>query len=136
MENIIGVIGVLIAMLTFWYSFYRKPNDELEHLKAQYKSTQQLSKELQVELENYIKKTNSWDTPLFPNISYGSYLIEMKESYKENLSDDLYNKLDTMNLTKPIIKSMVNSLETQFNALQQIQIVLRMQNRKNSEICS
>jgi len=134
MENIIGVIGIAIALLTFWYSFHRKPTEELDHLKVQYKSTQQLSKELQIELENYINKTNSWDAPLFPNISYGSYLTEMKESYKKNLSDDLYNKLDSLNLTKPIIQSMTKSLETQFNALQQIQIALRIQNRKSSEI--
>ncbi len=68
---------------------------------------------------------------MFANISFGAYLTEMKESYEENLSDELYNSLDTLNLTKPIIKSMIKSLETQFSALQQIQIELRIRSREN-----
>ncbi|WP_299535535.1 hypothetical protein [Ulvibacterium sp.] len=130
MEIAIGIIGLIIAILTFYYSFFRKPKEELDNLKIQFKPTQQLSKKLQVELENYINATDSWNHPMFPNISFGAYLTEMKESYKENLSDDLYKKLDTLNLTKPIIRSRTKSLETQFNALQQLQIELRIRSRK------
>ncbi len=129
MEIIIGILGLIIAVLTFWYSFYKKPKEELLHLKAQFKATQKLSENLQVELENYIAKTNSADQPIFPNISFGSYLNEMKESYKENLSDELYNKLDNLNLSKSINQSMIESLETQFSALQQIQIEIKMRGR-------
>ena len=131
MEITIGIIGLVIAIITFWYSFYRKPKEELEHLKIQFKSTQKLSKELQGELENYITRTDSWDLQMFPNISFRSYLTEMKESYKKNLSDELYNTLDSMNLTKPIIQSMTKSIETQFDALNQIQIELRIRTRQD-----
>ena len=131
MEILITIIGLIIALLTFWYSFYRKPKEELDHLKVQFNATQQLSKEVQRELENYINNTKSREQLMYPNITFGSYLIEMRESYKENLSDDLYNKLNNLKLTKPIIKSMTESLETQFKALQQIQIELKIRNRQN-----
>ncbi|SHG83138.1 hypothetical protein [Flagellimonas flava] len=130
MEIFIGILGLVIAILTFWYSFYRKPKEELNHLKVQFKATQKLSKDLQVELERYITETNSWDHQMFTNISFGSYLTEMKESYKQNLSDELYDKLDNLDLTKSTILSMTKSIETQFNALQQIQIEIRMRSRE------
>ena len=129
MEKIIGIIGLMIAILTFWFSFCRKPKEELEHLKVLFKSTQKISQDLQIELDNYINETESWDLDMFPNISFSSYLTEMKNSYKENLSDELYNKLNTLELTKPIIVSMTKSLENQFNTLQHIQIELRMRKK-------
>ncbi|WP_159020118.1 hypothetical protein [Algibacter sp. L3A6] len=132
MENIIAIISLVIAALTFWFTFQSKPKEELDNLKVLFKSTQNISQDLQIELENYINKTESGDLDIFPNISFSTYLAELKKSSKENLSDELYNKFDTMGLTKPVIDSMSKSLENQFNGLQHTLIQLRMRDRQNN----
>ena len=130
MEALIGIFGLIVAIITLWYSFFRKPKEELQHLKAQFKATQSISKELQSEIENYISKTGRGDELMFSNISYSSYLNTLKESYKENLSDELYNKLERLNLSKSIINSMIKSLDGQFAALQHILIEMKIKNKR------
>jgi len=130
LEILIGIFGLIIAIATFWYSFFRKPKEELLHLKAQFKATQSISKELQSEIEKYISKTGRGDELMFSNISYSSYLNTLKETYKENLSDELYAKLERLNLTKSIIHSMIKSLDSQFSALQHMLIEMRIKNKR------
>lgn len=131
MEIFIGIFGLIIAIATFWYSFKRKPKEELQFLKLQFRSTQKLLKDLQIELEDFINKNLCSELEMFPNISFSCYLSEMKSSSKENLSEELYDKIDEMELTKPIIKSMTKSLENQFNELQKIQTELSMRERNS-----
>ena len=126
MEILIAILGLIVAIITLWYSYFRKPKEEFHHLKVQFKATQGMSKELQSELEDYINKTGSGDEFIFQNISYSSYLNVLKESYKENLSDDLLYRLDELNLSKSIIESMIKSLDKQFSELQQILIEIRI----------
>lgn len=130
MEILIAILGLIVAIIALWYSHFRKPKEEFHHLKVQFRATQSMSKELQSELEDYINKTGSGDEFIFQNISYTSYLNVLKESYKENLSDDLLYRLDELNLSKSIIESMIKSLDKQFSELQQIliEIKIRRQN--------
>lgn len=130
MGLIIGGIGLFIAIITFYYTFFKKPTEELNHLKLQFRANQKLSKELQFELERYMEKENAWNQFMYSNISFKSFLDEMKDSHNKNLSNELYNTLDKGNLTKSNIISMTKSLETQFSALQQIQIEVRMRSRQ------
>lgn len=129
MEIIIGVLGLVIAGLTFKYTFFSKPTEELNHLKLQFRSNQKLSQEVQKELEDYIIKANAADDFIFPNITFQNYLTEIRETHAENLSDKLYDKLNELTLPKSTILSMTKSLETQFAGLLETQTKIRLLNR-------
>lgn len=126
MEILIGLLALIIAILTFKFSFFRKPKEELEHLKIQFRTTQNLSIKVQKELAIYITKNNASNEVLFGNVTCSVYLTKMKESFEKNLSDKLFNNLDELKLTKSIILSMTKSLEEQFNALLQVQTFLEL----------
>ena len=59
--------------------------------------------------------------------------ILKKSSYKKNLSDELLNNIVSLNPTKSTIMSMIKSLETQFEALNQVQSQLNILRRQLSE---
>lgn len=126
MNIILGIIGVFIAGATFYFTFYRKPINELNHLKLQFKMTQSISNETQKDIERFADKTDCWNEQIFQGITFREYLRELKDSYQENLSDKLLNDFDNLNLSKSNIESMTKSLEEQFSALQQIQIATKM----------
>ncbi len=126
MEITIGFIGIILTVFIIKKTFYSKPNEEFEHLIVLFKSAQKLSLEVQKELEELITKNNAWDNEIFPGIKYGSYLEEMKLSFKKNLSNDLFAKLKELSLTKSNIASMTKSLENQFEALSQMQSQIRI----------
>lgn len=127
-EIIIGILGLIIAWLTFKYTFFSKPKEELDHLKILFKSTQRLSLDVRQMIEKYIKNNNAENKLMFENATFGNYLKLMKESFKENLSDELFDKIDKSALTKTNISSMINSLEKQFKALQEIQLKMELLN--------
>ncbi len=126
MEIVIGFIGIILTAFIIKKTFYSKPNEEFKHLQVQFKSTQRLSLEVQNELEELIIKNNAWESEIFPGIKYGSYLEEMKQSFKNNLSNDVFANLEELNLTKSNIASMTKSLEDQFGALSQMQSQTRI----------
>ena len=106
MEILIGILTLVIAGLTFKYTFFSKPTEELNHLKLQFRSNQKLSQEVQKELEDYILKANATDDFVLPNITFQNYLTEIREAHAENLSDKLYDKLNKLTLSKSTILSM------------------------------
>ncbi|MCG6189265.1 hypothetical protein [Maribellus maritimus] len=126
MEILIGLVALIVAILTFKFSFFRKPKDELEHLKIQFKATQNLSNKIQNELTIYISKNNASNEIIFGDITCSRYLSKMKESSEKNLSDKLFDNFDELKLTKPTILSMTKSLEEQFNALLQVQTFIEL----------
>jgi hypothetical protein len=134
MGTIIGIISALIAIFAIKLQFFSKPREEFEHLRVQFKATQRLSLEVQIELEELITKNNAWESEIFPGIKYGAYLDEMKQSFNKNLSDSVYSNLETLNLTKSTIASMTKSLEDQFGALSQMQSQTRLFSRQFSNI--
>lgn len=133
MGIVISIIGVLIAGWAIKLQFFSKPQEELDLLKLQFRTTQELSLQVQKELEDLIIQYNGWYREMFPNITYGAYLEEMKSSYKKNLSDELLNNIVSLNPTKSTIMSMIKSLETQFEALNQVQSQLNILRRQLSE---
>lgn len=133
MGIVISIIGVLIAGWAIKLQFFSKPQEELDLLKLQFRTTQKLSLQVQKELEDLIIQYNGWYREMFPNITYGAYFEEMKSSYKKNLSDELLNNIVSLNPTKSTIMSMIKSLETQFEALNQVQSQLNLLRRQLSE---
>lgn len=108
--DVIGILGIVIAVLTFVFQFFSKPKKELHHLKIQFKATQKLSLQVQNELERYIFKYDAEDKYMFPGMTFKACLAEMKRSFKENLSDELLDGIESLKLSKTNIDSMNESL--------------------------
>lgn len=124
--DIIGILGVVIAILTFGLQFFSKPKEEFNHLKIQFKATPKLSLQVQSELEQYIIKYDAENKYMFSGMTYKACLTEMRRSFKENLSDEIFNKIESLRLSKTNINSMNESLKTQYSALSQIHSQLRI----------
>ena len=94
-------------------------------MKIQFKATQKLSLQVQAELREFIEKYNAENQFLMPGITYQAYLAQMERSFNENLSDRLLEKVESLKPSDSTIDSMLKSLETQFEALLQIDTQLR-----------
>lgn len=123
--DIIAIIGVIVAVITFIYQFHLKPKEKLSHLKIQFKATQRLSLQVQEELRKFIEKYDAGDQFLMPGITYQAYLAQMERSFDENLSGRLLKEVESLKPLDNTIDSMLKSLETQFEALSQIDAQLR-----------
>lgn len=123
--EIMTIIGVVIAIITFIYQFHLKPKEKLSHLKIQFKATQRLSLQVQEELREFIEKYDAEDQFLMPGITYQAYLAQIEKSFDENLSDRLLKEVESLKPSDYTIDSMLKSLETQFEALSQIDTQLR-----------
>ena len=128
MEIAIGVLGFIIVIITVEYFFFYKRKEQKEEkeeeyidpLEVRFKATQKLSKEVQLDIENYILKANASDKLLFKDMTFSNYLAHLKETHNENLSDNLYERLRNLELTKSNSVFLIKSLEFQFSALLQI----------------
>ena len=94
-------------------------------MKIQFKATQRLSLQVQEELRKFIEKYDAGDQFLMPGITYQAYLAQMERSFDENLSDRLLKEVESLKPSDYTIDSMLKSLETQFEALSQIDTQLR-----------
>lgn len=125
-EIAIGISALLVAIFTLKLQFFSRPKEELEHLQIQFKATQRLSLQVQKELEQFIFEYHVGENEIFSGVRYKDYLAEMKKSFRENLSDEIFNRAISFKLSKSNIYSMTKSLETQFEALSQIHINLTL----------
>jgi hypothetical protein len=119
-ELIIGGIGLIIAIVTFVQSQkpqevkFTKPTEEMVNFKI----NQKMSLEIQDLLKNYIEKNDCADELFFQNLTFSKYLEFVKSNFEECLSDQVYEKtLSDKTYTRPIIETMSNSLQSQFNNL-------------------
>lgn len=123
-ELIIGGIGLIIAIITFVQSQkpqevkFTKPTEEIEALRVNFKINQKMSLEIQDLLKNYIEKNDCVDELFFQNLTFSKYLEFIKSNFEECLSEQVYEKtLSDKTYTRPIIETMSNSLQSQFNNL-------------------
>ncbi|MCH2196512.1 hypothetical protein [Kordia sp.] len=135
MEITIGILALIliIAIVAFEYRLFSKPKEEkvvveTDPLEVQFKATQKLSEEVQLDLENYILKANAADKLLFKDMTFANYLAHMKETHNENLSDSLYERLSDLELTKSNTVFIIKSLEFQFSALLQMKTKMQLLN--------
>lgn len=115
----------MLAIIPIIYQFYLKPKEKFSHLKIQFRATQRLSLQVQAELREFIEKYDAEDQFLMPGITYQAYLAQMEKSFDENLSDRLLKEVESLKASDNTIDSMLKSLETQFEALSQIDAQLR-----------
>ena len=122
----VGVLGLLIAWLTYKKTFMSEHKEEREHLIIQFRATQRLSRQVQDELNAYAILHDAYGKEIFPNVTYQAYINAMHDTYSYNLSEELLQKVSNEKLPKLILQSMTKSLESQFEALLQIQTSLKM----------
>lgn len=122
MEIIIGIIGLIIAWMTYHKTFISSQNidEEKNNLLSIFKATQNLHLEVQLLIQKYINENNGANHILYPNITFQQYLDLAKKEFKKSLSDESYNNLkNNKKLTKSNIRSLLKMIETQNNALTQ-----------------
>ncbi len=91
MTEFLTILGVVIAIITFYLQFHKHPKQETSHLKeillVQFKMNQKLSIDLKRDLEKYASITNSFDNLMFTGITFRQYINELDNSQKSNLPD-------------------------------------------------
>ncbi|WP_298514253.1 hypothetical protein [uncultured Kordia sp.] len=135
MEITIGVLALIliIAIIAFEYRLFSKPKEEeTDPLEAQFKATQKLSEEVQLDIENYILKANAADQLLFKDMTFSNYLAHMRKTHNENLSESLYERLSSLELTQSNTVFIIKSLEFQFSALLQMKTKMELINERYS----
>lgn len=134
MGTFIAVVGVIIAIITLKLQFFSKPKEDILLFKTQFRATQSLSLQLQKELGELIYNNNARESYIFPDIKYGTYYDELISSFNENLSDEVFNKLEINSYPKPMIISMTRSLEQQAENLSLMLKQTKMIAKQISEI--
>lgn len=126
-EIVISLIGLFIAIATFIQSQkpqeikFLEPNEEMESLKVSFKINQKISLEIQDLLMNYIENNKCSDELFFQKMTFSNYLQFVKDDYKQCLSNEVYEKTLSKEIyTRPIIETMSNSLQNQFQNLMMV----------------
>jgi len=122
MEITIGIIGLIIAWMTYHKTFISSQNidEEKNNFLGIFKATQNLHLEVQSLIQKYINENNGANHLLYPNITFQQYLDLAKQEFEKSLSDESYNNLkNNKKLTKSNIRSLLKMIETQNNALTQ-----------------
>lgn len=117
---ILTVIGLIYAGKTFRKDHVDKPVEEKQHLLAQFKANQKLSRQTYEVGCKFAVYYDAFDKEVWAGqgITYKTYLEEIRKSHEEgNLSDAVYEDLKHREIPSPTIQSHVRSLEQQFEAL-------------------
>lgn len=120
-------IATIITAFIIYYLSYNKKSEKNFLLKL-FKDNQKLSLLIQKKLENFIVQYNAENYILFrnPDISCGYYIELMKTEYEKNLSDSVFEIINNKKLTKPEIRSIIDSLSEQNKALRLLDINLNL----------
>ena len=126
-EITVGILGLLIAWFTYQKTFLDKPNEEIEHLKIQFRATQTTSMKVRTDLIRLSKVYGMGSSELFQGITMYSYIRLMKETYEKNLSDELLDNMLTLKPSRSLLKSMISSLEKQHSELVTLETMINSQ---------
>lgn len=118
---LIGIIASIAAISAYKMEHVSKPNEELQFLMIKFMSTRRLSLSVTEQLEKYAKYNNAYQQHILPDTTIATYIKLLKQSQSTNLSEKLLEDTMKLPLTSPLIQSMVNSLENQFNDLLKIE---------------
>lgn len=118
--TVLGAVASVVAIVAFTNDHSKKPKEEREFLILQFNSTRSLSLSVTEKLENYCKKYNAFNDPIFEGTTFKHYILLLKKSQGTNLSKEILGNMLSISLTKPMIDSMIKSLDNQFNDLLKI----------------
>lgn len=125
METFLTIGGFFLTVMGTYYGWksYKSSvdiTDDKNNFLAMYKSTQNLSLDVQRRIQRLIDEKDAGDHELFPNITYQQYLIVLKREYDNSLSEQNYEAYkNSQNLTKSSLASYLKMIEIQNNALLQ-----------------
>ncbi|MEQ3501098.1 hypothetical protein ABMY20_15190 [Tenacibaculum sp. SSH1-16] len=119
---VLTFIGVLIAVLTFYFQFNKEPKKKISNLKemvlVQFKINQQLSIDLKNSLKSFTSKTGCHNEIFIPGFSFSQYIELLDDSQKTNLSNKLYQEIKKNNIdNEHYYHSALESLKTQYESL-------------------
>jgi hypothetical protein len=119
MEIFIGIVGLLIAWLTYQKTFHSVPDttEYKENMLAVFITTQKLSLEVQSLVQQYIDEKDGANKEMYPNITFQEFLHIAKDEFDKSLSDKLYQDLKGKDFTKSNIETLLRMIETQNNSL-------------------
>lgn len=122
--EVFTIIGAVIAILTFWLTFFRKPDtkEEIQALTVSFMSNQALSQRVITDLYKLANEANGWQAEFSPGVTYRVAYEMLVTNHEKTLSDRSLENIKTLTLTKPLIASMQKSLDNQFIELQKIEM--------------
>lgn len=126
-EITVGILGLLIAWFTYQKTFLDKPKEEIEHLKIQFRATQNTSMKVRNDLIRLSQVYGMGSSELFQGITIDNYIRLMKEAYEKNLSDELLDNMLTLKPSRSLLKSMISSLEKQHSELIMLETMVNSQ---------
>ncbi|RZK38111.1 MAG: hypothetical protein EOO90_23405 [Pedobacter sp.] len=126
-EITVGILGLLIAWFTYQKTFLDKPKEEIEHLKIQFRATQNTSMKVRNDLIRLSQVYGMGSGELFQGITIDNYIRLMKEAYEKNLSDELLDNMLTLKPSRSLLKSMISSLEKQHSELIMLETMVNSQ---------
>ena len=129
MINLFALFGRVLSVASVKLAATQQPSKELKQLKTLFEETQYMSLVIQKELEDLIEKHDIRDEHLFADITYGACLEQMKQSFQNEFSDEVYKKIHSAQLTTSTLLAMSNDLETQIEKMTRFQA--RLDTMKN-----
>lgn len=128
----VATIVTSIATAFVIYFLTQNKRQGKKYVLDLFKANQKLSLEVQKNISEFIDRHDAYNLIAFleRNVTYGHYLELMREEFKENLSDNVYECLKKMKFTKPSIDSMTNSLNKQNESLRLIDIDIKLVMKK------
>lgn len=87
---------------------------------------QKIYLETQDLIETYINKNSAGKEIIFDNVTYEYYLAKMKVEYQRCNSNEAYENVLTLPLSKSNIDSMMDSLKVQYNSLTQLKFKMEV----------
>ena len=66
---IIGILGLIVAIIALKKDHYSRPKDEIEHLTIQFKATQMLLLQVEQDLEALVKRNNAYSREAWQGIT-------------------------------------------------------------------
>ena len=122
--EIFTIIGTIITILTFWLTFFRKPEtkEEMEALTVTFMSNQTLSQRIITDMHTLANEANGWQAEFSNGLTYQVAYEMLVANHEKTLSDRALENIKTLKLTKSLIASMQKSLDNQFIELQKLEM--------------
>lgn len=111
--SICAIIGVFFLVYQFFYLPQKESKNEKEALLAHFYSTRAILDKLILEIETFVKDNNCLNREFANEATFKGQINHLIDIRNESLSDELFDKIREMPLTKEMISLMVKGLNEQ-----------------------
>ena len=88
-----AIVGGVVGLLTFWITYFRRPNEEKKLLIITFKANQKLSQCNVDNVEKLATEVVGWDADFGAGMSYKMAYELMIENHNRYLSDEILNRV-------------------------------------------